>query len=95
MAAQADRQPESNREIRLIENPDGWWTSIDEETGVASQGETRAEALENLDEAVALYNGEIGESVEDEDAFLHELGIDPEEVRSARDENDEIPEFMQ
>jgi predicted RNase H-like HicB family nuclease len=41
-------------EIRLVENEDGWWTAIDEATGVASQGETREEALENLDEAVEL-----------------------------------------
>lgn len=41
------------REIRLLEEDDGWWSAIDEETGVASQGETREDALENLDEALA------------------------------------------
>ena len=44
----------TGREIRLIEADDGGWSAIDQETGVASQGETREEALENLDEAVAL-----------------------------------------
>jgi predicted RNase H-like HicB family nuclease len=44
----------TTREIRLIEADDGWWSAIDAETGVASQGSTRQEALENLDEAVAL-----------------------------------------
>ena len=44
----------TGREIRLIEEDDGWWSAIDEETSVASQGETREQALENLDEAVAL-----------------------------------------
>jgi predicted RNase H-like HicB family nuclease len=44
----------TGREIRLIEEDDGWWSAIDEETGVASQGETRQQALENLDEAVEL-----------------------------------------
>lgn len=44
----------TGREIRLIEEDDGWWSAIDEETGVASQGETRQAALENLDEAVEL-----------------------------------------
>ena len=44
----------TGREIRLIEEDDGWWAAIDEETGVASQGETRQDALANLDEAVAL-----------------------------------------
>jgi predicted RNase H-like HicB family nuclease len=43
----------AGREIRLIEEADGWWSAIDEDTGVASQGETRAEALANLDEAIA------------------------------------------
>jgi len=44
----------TGREIRLIEEDDGGWSAIDEETGVASQGETREEALEMLDEAVEL-----------------------------------------
>ncbi|QCC46914.1 type II toxin-antitoxin system HicB family antitoxin [Halobellus limi] len=42
------------REIRLIEEDEGGWSAIDEGVGVASQGETREEALANLDEAVAL-----------------------------------------
>lgn len=44
----------TGREIRLVEEDEGGWSAIDEETGVASQGETRREALENLDEAVEL-----------------------------------------
>jgi predicted RNase H-like HicB family nuclease len=44
----------TGREIRLIEEDDSWWSAIDTDTGVASQGATRTEALENLDEAVAL-----------------------------------------
>lgn len=44
----------TGREIRLVEAEDGGWSAIDEETGVASQGATRREALENLDEAVEL-----------------------------------------
>lgn len=44
----------TGREIRLVEEDDGWWSAIDTETGVASQGETRREALATLDEAVAL-----------------------------------------
>jgi predicted RNase H-like HicB family nuclease len=43
----------TGREIRLIEEADGWWSAVDVETGVASQGETRREALDNLDEALA------------------------------------------
>jgi len=44
----------TGREIRLVEEDDGWWSAIDEQTGLASQGPTRREALENLDEAVEL-----------------------------------------
>lgn len=44
----------TGREIRLVEEDDGWWSAVDLEAGVASQGETRQDALENLDEAVAV-----------------------------------------
>ncbi len=30
----------TGREIRLVEEDDGWWSAIDRETGMASQGET-------------------------------------------------------
>lgn len=68
----------SRRQIRLVEETDGWWSAVDEGAGVASQGETRSEALANLDEAVALHEGDIGEPVTDAD--LRDLGIDPETV---------------
>ena len=42
----------TGREIHLIEEEDGWWSAVDEQTGVASQGPTRTAALEDLDEAV-------------------------------------------
>jgi predicted RNase H-like HicB family nuclease len=44
----------TGHEIRLIEEEAGGWSAIDEELNVASQGETREEALANLDEAVEL-----------------------------------------
>lgn len=82
----------TTREIRLIEDDDlGGWTAIDVETGVASQGETRQEALENLDEAVALHTGETGEPVTDED--LREFGLDPERVDP--DDAKELPDFLE
>lgn len=101
MGANADEPGEENVpvSISLFLGASGdQWVARDEETGVASQGATRQEALENLDEAVALYTGEIGESVgtpEAERAVLRDLGIDPDEVAAARDENVELPEFMQ
>jgi predicted RNase H-like HicB family nuclease len=93
--AEGDDDPE--QEIRLVKSDD-WWVATDVETGVASQGETREEALENLDEAVALHRGEIGNSIdtpEAERAALRDLGIDPEEVEQAREESEDLPEFMQ
>lgn len=63
------------------------WVARDEETGVASQGETREEALTNLDEAVALYHGDIGREPTDEE--LREVGIDPEENTSG-----ELPDVL-
>ena len=44
----------TQREIRLIQEDDGWWSAIETDSGIASQGETREEALDNLDEAVEL-----------------------------------------
>lgn len=78
-----------DEEIHLTREGD-WWVAKDIETGVASQGETRQEALEMLDEAVALHKGEIGDPIEDEAAFLEEIGIDPDEVEPTQ----ELPEFM-
>ena len=39
------------KSIKLTKE-DGWWVALDEESGIASQGKTREEALNNLDEAV-------------------------------------------
>lgn len=63
----------TGREIRLVEEDDGSWSAVDEQTGVASCGETRGEALEMLDEAIALHHGEAGEPVTDDD--LRELKL--------------------
>ena len=84
--------------ITLIENDDGWWTARDEERGVTTQGKTRDDALDNLDEAVALHTGKIEPEIdtwEEEKAVLEDLGLDPEEVKAARDEHDGLPDFMQ
>ena len=78
------------REIRLVDDEDGRWSAIDERVGVASQGETRSEALTNLDEAVALHRGEIGNPVTDAD--LRDLGIDPDTVPDKPQEPD-VPWF--
>ena len=62
--------------VEFIREDDGSVTARDLETGLARGGETRAEALENLDEAVALHRGEIGRPPTDDE--LREMGIDPE-----------------
>ena len=60
--------------ITLTDDGD-WWIAKDTETGVVSQGETREEALANLDEALAGYEGEGREPTDEE---LREAGIDPD-----------------
>lgn len=88
---------EHEDEIRMWREDD-WWVITDVETGVTTQGKTREEALEMLDDAVALYTGEAGEPVDTPEAereLLRDLGIDPDEVGAARDENEELPDFMQ
>jgi len=60
--------------ITLTEDDD-WWVAKDTETGVVSQGKTREKALENLDEALAGYQGDGREPTDEE---LREAGIDPD-----------------
>jgi hypothetical protein len=81
---------EEGQRIELIENPSGRWTARDGETGVGSQGETREAALENLDEAVALYRGETGHEPTDEE--LRDLGVDPDVARS---QGDTLPDVLE
>lgn len=64
----------SATQIKLSKT-DGWWIATDLEVEVTTQAESRAEALEKLDDAVALHDGERGH--EPSDAELRELGIDP------------------
>ena len=53
-----------------------WWVASDEVTGVTSQGKTRYEALDDLDEALEGYHGNGQPPSEEE---LQEAGIDPEQ----------------
>jgi len=72
--------------VEFIHEDDGSITARDKETGVASFGETKAEALAMLAEALTLHDGG-GEPVADED--LEAWGIDPEP-----EGNEDLPEFM-
>lgn len=92
-----DQHPEREDEIRMWREGD-WWVITDVETGVTTQGTTREHALEMLDEAVGLHNGEIGESIdtpEEEREVLLELGFTPDEIEAGRDTNKELPDFLQ
>jgi predicted RNase H-like HicB family nuclease len=73
--------------VEFIHEDDGSITAKDVETGVASFGDTKAEALRMLAEALELHEGS-GEPVSDED--LREMGLDPAEVG-----DEDIPEFME
>ena len=54
-------------------------TAIDVEAGVAASGESKADALAELSDALALHEGG-GEEIKNEDAFLREIGIDSSDV---------------
>lgn len=82
----ADHDPPTGTTITLTREAD-WWVAKDEGTGVTSQGKSRQEALENLDEALQGYHGE-GDPPSDED--LRELGIDPERNTSGSLEDSAI-----
>jgi len=72
-------RPAPATHITLELSEDGkTWIVTDEETGVTTQGDTREHALEMLDEAVALFKGEAGDPVSDDD--LRDLGVDPDTV---------------
>jgi predicted RNase H-like HicB family nuclease len=67
-------------EIRLWQE-DGWWIAKDVDTGVTTQGESRTAALENLDDAVAVHDGERGRPPTDEE--LRDAGIEPTDNTTA------------
>jgi predicted RNase H-like HicB family nuclease len=78
MASSTRPEDESRADEVHLWREDQTWIARDVETGVASQADSREEALSMLDEAVALHSGDAGRPVTDED--LRELGIDPRSV---------------
>jgi predicted RNase H-like HicB family nuclease len=85
--ASATRDDSSEEGVEFIHEEDGRITARDLETGVASFGETKTEALHMLAEALELHEGG-GEPVTDED--LKAWGLDDIEPGDK-----ELPEFMQ
>jgi predicted RNase H-like HicB family nuclease len=84
--ASATRDEESDGVV-FIHEEDGSITARDIETGVASFGDTKSEALRMLAEALELHEGG-GDPVTDED--LREWGLDPADF-----DTKDLPEFMQ
>lgn len=86
MASRA--QEESDDGVEFSYDADkGLYTALDVETGVASSGHSRSEALAMLAEALELHEGG-GEPVTDAD--LREWGLDPDDFDSKP-----LPDFMQ
>ena len=79
----ANHDPPTGTTITLVRGEE-WWVATDERTGVTTQGKSRQTALENLDEAVALYKGDAGREPTDEE--LRDIGIDPEDNEPGRGE---------
>jgi len=87
-SATRDKDGDDPDGVEFIREDDGSITARDLETGLARGGESRAEALAQLAEVLALHNGE-GEPIDDPDEFLREeLGIEPS------DEDQELPDFL-
>ena len=84
-----DMSSPGHERIVLTRDDGEWWVARDTVAEVTSQGRTRQEALENLDEAVATVKGD-GCTPTDEE--LRELGIDPEDNRKGRGE---LPDVLQ
>jgi hypothetical protein len=84
-SATRDEPPEEG--VEFIHEDDGKITARDLETGVASFGETKTEALRMLAEALELHEGS-GEPVTDEE--LAEWDLDDVEP-----DDKDLPEFLQ
>lgn len=72
-SARRDRREDG---VEFLHEDDGSVTARDLETGLARGGPTRADALSNLAEVLALHDGD-GSEIEDPDAFLEEADVDP------------------
>ncbi|WP_430503968.1 type II toxin-antitoxin system HicB family antitoxin [Haloparvum sp. PAK95] len=57
-------------------------TARDIESGVAASGKSKPAALSRLADALTLYTGG-GEPIDDEEAFLKDIGVDPDTVEDA------------
>lgn len=58
-------RPAADPDEITVRRSDGYFVARDEETGVSSQGDSKEEALENLSEALSLYNESEDDSLDD------------------------------
>lgn len=77
--------------IVLSQNEDGWWTAHDETRGLTTQGESRDEALANLDAVIDAVENDTGRPPTEAD--LRAAGIDPEVNR--RSGSGELPDVLE
>jgi hypothetical protein len=63
--------------VEFVREEDGRVTARHVESGVSSFGDTEAEALRELADALDSHFGD-GEAIDDPEAYLEELGIDVE-----------------
>lgn len=75
MAVHADRDDGDTEGVEFIHEDDGSITARDLETGLARGGDSKAEALAQLAEVLALQEGQ-GEPIDNPDAFLEEIDVD-------------------
>jgi len=87
MASATRRGDDDLEGIEFVREDDGSITARDLETGLARGGNTRAQALTQLAEVLALEAGD-GERIDDPDAFLQNIGI------NADTDDEELPDFL-
>lgn len=86
--ASSTRDGDSHDEEIHLWREENWWVAKDIETGVTTQGQSRDDALSNLDEAVTLHNDETGHEPTPEE--LRELGIDPADNTTGDEEPPDV-----
>ena len=59
----------------IIQKEDSWYVATDIVTGVASQGKTIDESIENLKEALSLYFEDNAPTVNDSNIFVTTMEV--------------------
>ncbi|ESS10075.1 MAG: hypothetical protein A07HN63_00150 [uncultured archaeon A07HN63] len=77
MATVSDADGDPPSDVEFVHEDDGRVTARHVESGVASFGDTEAEALRQLADALDSHFGD-GETIDNPQAYLAELGIDVE-----------------